>query len=301
MQNTLNKTKDQNRLLDLRRSADEAAQGLPALLLQAEHLANTISLGVHGRRKAGMGESFWQFRRYRAEDPASSIDWRQSAKSQHLFVREREWESAETMWFWCDHGPGMVYGSSSITKLERARLLSLALASLLLRGGERIGLLGEGLAPMTGRAALSLFGQHLVHTPPAMPDVTPLGRKGALILFSDFLMPVAALEAALQLAANQTRQVHLVHIMDPAEADFPFSGRIRFETPDGALSTIIGRADAMAAEYRQAFADHCAALKEMARRSGWLYLAHRSDQRPEAGLLALYSALSSERALRERR
>src|SRR5258706_14680868 len=95
-----------------REEAESLAAALPPLLVEAERLASSIWLGVHGRRKAGMGETFWQFRRYRVEDPATAIDWRQSAKSQHLFVRERGWEAAETVWFWRDASVGMRYAYS---------------------------------------------------------------------------------------------------------------------------------------------------------------------------------------------
>ena len=71
-----------------REEAERLGAALPPLLVEAERLTSGVWLGVHGRRKAGMGETFWQFRRYRVEDPATSVDWRQSAKSQHLFVRE---------------------------------------------------------------------------------------------------------------------------------------------------------------------------------------------------------------------
>jgi uncharacterized protein (DUF58 family) len=114
-------------------------------MVAADHLASSVSLGVHGRRKTGMGESFWQFRRYAPTDAISRIDWRQSAKSQHLFVREREWEAAQTVWFWRDSGAGMDFKSGSVSKRERADLLLLALASLLVRGGERVGLMGAPL------------------------------------------------------------------------------------------------------------------------------------------------------------
>ena len=60
-----------------------------------------------------MGESFWQFRRYASEDPSTAIDWRQSAKSQHLFVREREWEAPQSVWFWRDGSPGMQFKSDT--------------------------------------------------------------------------------------------------------------------------------------------------------------------------------------------
>src|SRR6185312_11390683 len=137
----------------LQHEADGLGAGLPPLLVAADRLAASVSLGIHGRRRAGMGESFWQFRRYQNED-AARIDWRQSAKSQHLYVREREWEAAQTVWFWRDGGPGMAFASGELSKKNRADLLLLALASLFVRGGERVGYLGGGERPAASRLAL---------------------------------------------------------------------------------------------------------------------------------------------------
>ena len=150
----------------LREQAETIAAALPPLLVAAERLASAVSLGVHGRRKAGIGETFWQFRRYQTEDPTTAIDWRQSAKSQYLFVREREWEAAEAVWLWRDGGPTMRFASGGMTKIDRASLLAMALGSLLIRGGERIGLLGDGRAPSSSRVALSRIA-HELSTPPS--------------------------------------------------------------------------------------------------------------------------------------
>src|SRR5476651_2667368 len=108
----------------LQHEADGLGAGLPPLMVAAERLAASVSLGVHGRRRAGIGESFWQFRRYQNED-AARIDWRQSAKSQHLFVREREWEAAQTVWFWRDASANMSFQSGAVSKRGRADLLLL--------------------------------------------------------------------------------------------------------------------------------------------------------------------------------
>ena len=151
---------------NLQYEAEALGASLPPLLVDAERLASAVSLGVHGRRKAGMGESFWQFRRYRQEDSSTVIDWRQSAKSQHLFVREREWEAAQSVWFWCDTSAGMRFASGPVTKSERAKLIALALASLLVRGGERVALYGDAHAPASSRAALRRIGHTLLALAP---------------------------------------------------------------------------------------------------------------------------------------
>jgi uncharacterized protein (DUF58 family) len=285
----------------LREQAESLAATLPPLLVAAERLASAVSLGVHGRRKAGMGETFWQFRRYSHEDPSTLIDWRQSAKSQHLFVREREWEAAEAVWFWRDGSPGMRFRSDKqlSTKIDRANLLSLSLASLLVRGGERIALLGDGHAPATGRAPLRRIGHELLdQTPPetALPPDAPVTRNSQFVWFSDFLSPIGDIETALRRLTRQGLTGHLVHIVDPAEEDFPFAGRTRFESVTDSQNQIFGRAESVRSSYRARFRAHGEAVSAIARRLSWSYVTHRTDKRPEIALIALYADIGGARA-----
>src|SRR5262245_50255814 len=178
MASTVQQTADSarhERGIRARNEAELIASSLPPLLVDAERLAASTWLGVHGRRKAGIGETFWQFRRYRPEDPSTAVDWRQSAKGQHLFVREREWEAAETVWFWRDASASMRYSSNVNVpeKWERATVLALATASLLVRGGERIGLLGASATPAAGRVALRRMAHRLSDLEPEESDLPP--------------------------------------------------------------------------------------------------------------------------------
>jgi len=295
--------------LDLRRGgtnhpleeqAEQLAAALPPLLVAAERLASAVSLGVHGRRKAGMGESFWQFRRYAPEDPSGAIDWRQSAKSQHLFVREREWEAAEAVWFWRDASPTMQFKSqyAEVTKVDRATVLGLALGSLLVRGGERIGLMGDGRGPATGKATLRRIAHELTDLAPsksALPPDAPVTRNSQLVWLSDFLSPIGETEAAMRKLSDAGLTGHLVHIVDPAEEDFPFEGRTRFEAMAGFESEVFGRAENVQDSYRARFHAHRDTLRALARRLGWSYLGHRTDKRPELALVALYADIGGER------
>jgi uncharacterized protein (DUF58 family) len=287
---------DRARSHPLQDEAEQLSAALPPLLMAAERLSSAVNLGVHGRRKAGMGETFWQFRRYRDEDSRAAIDWRQSAKSQHLFVREREWEAAEAVWFWRDGSPGMDFKSaaSPITKLERANVLLLALASLLVRGGERIALLGDGRAPAAGRLPLRRIAHELSQKPDtqALPPNAPLSKNAQFVWVGDFLSPLGEIETALRRIAAQGLGGHLIHIIDPAEEDFPYSGRTRFDAPSGNASEIFGRAESVRDAYRAQFKAHSEAVAALARRLGWTYLAHRTDHSPQLALVALYMNLS---------
>jgi uncharacterized protein (DUF58 family) len=278
----------------VREQAESLAATLPPLQVAAERLASAVSLGVHGRRKAGMGETFWQFRRYGSEDPRALIDWRQSAKSQHLFVREREWEATEAVWFWRDGSPSMRFSSTKTipSKIDRANLLALALASLLVRGGERVGLWAGGGLPSTGRVPLNRMAHGLLDLAPediALPPDAPATRSSQLVWLSDFLSPPEDVETCLRRLSHGGLSGHLVQIIDPAEDDFPFAGRTRFESITSRNGMTFGRAEAVRNAYRARFRSHCEAIRTIAHRLGWSHGVHRTDHRPEIALIALYT------------
>ncbi len=281
----------------LQHEADILAGGLPPLLVAAERLAAAASLGVHGRRKAGIGEDFWQFRRYRTEDASTTIDWRQSAKSQHLFVREREWESAQSVLLWRDGSPGMRFSSGMVSKLERANLLAMALAALLVRGGERVALFGEPEPPSNSRLVLKRMA-HRLELPPddaALPPDSVIVHNSHFVWFGDFLSPLEDIEHVMQRLTMGAVHGHLVRIIDPAEEDFPYSGRTRFENATGKEHEILGRAESVAAAYRARFKAHGEALASMASRFDWNIISHRTDRAPQTALIALYAQLSGGR------
>src|ERR1041384_8500326 len=120
--------------------ARQRAALVPDCMVEAKRIANTVIAGGHGRRKRGIGENFWQFRPYADGESLARIDWRRSARDDHTYVRDREWEAAHTVWLWADPSPSMLYKSAgaTVSKESRALVLTLALAELLSRSGERI-------------------------------------------------------------------------------------------------------------------------------------------------------------------
>lgn len=291
----------QARGFDLRQRAERVAAGLPPLLVQAERVATTVAQGVHGRRRVGVGESFWQFRPYQTGDTSTQIDWRQSAKRERLFIRQNEWEAAESVWFWRDSSNSMDWRSryAEITKRDRAEVLLLALASLLVRGGERIALLGDGLAPSASRITLDRFAQTLVQSESkhtlSLPEIVELPRFAALILLSDFLAPFENLATLVHHFASLGVRGHLVQVHDPAEEDLPYIGRTRFEGLEGEGTLTIGRTESLRADYQRKIAERRAQLEDLARLSGWSFITHRTDRSPQTALLALYTAIAGNR------
>ena len=282
-----------------RGEADRLAAALPPLLSGALRVAQTVAQGVHGRRRVGMGETFWQFRRYGAEDPVSSIDWRQTAKSQETFVREYEWEAEQSVWIWCDASGSMDYASGRgfPTKRFRAATLALALSALLLRAGERVAVLGGAAPPGLGRQSIEHLAAQLAsagtEATDSLPPNRPLPARSDLVLLSDFLAPIQ--ETHDRLAAYAARGVsgYIVQVLDPAEHTLPFEGRVRFEGLEGEGHTLIPRVDTV----RAAYVDRIERLRDdlttLGRLFGWHFLSHHTDRPPETALLALYGAMAA--------
>ncbi|TWB73370.1 uncharacterized protein DUF58 [Nitrospirillum amazonense] len=287
----------------LRDRADALAQRLPPLLVAAERVAAAVTPGLHGRRRVGTGEAFWQFRRYQQGDDTDQIDWRQSAKGDHVYVRENEWEAAQTVWLWRDAGPSMDWRSDRELPLkrERADLLALALACLLVRGGERVGLMG-GPRPLPGRPALEPLALALTRVPsappPPVPPAQPLARHARLVVMGDLLAPLEDIQAAVAFHAGHGVRGHLLQILDPAEETLPYEGRVEFRAVHGAVEgehrLLVPRVDGLRGAYQERLAAHRAGLAQIARASGWSFSLHHTDKPPQTALLGLWGALSQE-------
>lgn len=287
-----------------RRKAEEIAAAFPPLLVAADRVASTVAQGVHGRRRVGQGETFWQYRQFAFGDSPRDIDWRRSARSDRLFVRQTEWEAAQSVWLWPDLTASMRYSSSRNLpeKQARAAVLSLALASLLTRGGERIALLDKPDAPATGRAALDRIAMTVMHgmaqEPEAyeVPPVPALPRYGTVALISDFMVEEETLLTFLREMAARGVRGHLLQILDPSEAHLPFRGRTRFRGLETEGELLVGRAESLHAGYMARLGSLQAALASFAQRAGWSYGVHTTDTAPEPALLSLFMAMTEARA-----
>ena len=252
-------------------------------------MAATVAQGVHGRRRVGQGDSFWQFRPYQAGDAPGRIDWRQSAKSQRTYVRETEWEAAQTVHLWRDGSASMQWRSGAAVpqKGERADLLLLATASLLLRGGERVRLLGQRTGGSLQAMAAALGGM----TGGAPPEAR-LPAHGRVVLIGDFLQPLDEVRGVIARLAALPVRGQMLQVLDPAEALLPYSGRVRFRGVEADGDMLVPHVEGIRDAYAAALAAQQAGLAAMCRAAGWGFAVHRTDAPPGAALLGLYTALS---------
>ncbi len=283
----------------LRRDAEKIGGALPPLLAEAEILAASVAMGEHGRRRAGPGENFWQYRQAVPGDPRSGVDWRRSGRSDYQFIREMEWETSQTVSLWVDHARSMDFRSenSPRTKWQRAALLALALVVLLTKAGERTSLMGtDATQPRSGTKQLNRVAMALGENPTGdrpeygTPPSDRMVRGSRAVFFSDFLGDPEPMVPVLAHAADRGVKGCFVQVLDDIEETFPFDGRLIFESMGGGTEFETLRARSLQQEYREKLAERRARLDELARQLGWLVLHHRTGQSPRAALLWLYMA-----------
>lgn len=287
-------------LPDLETRARRLSAMMPGLVLSARQIAHTLVHGSHGRKRAGPGETFWQFRPYSNSEPAQRIDWRRSASSDQLYVREKEWDTAHTFWLWIDITPSMWYQSplGMMSKAERACLIGLAVAEILVRSGERVGVIGLK-RPSMGRDIVAHIAERLLYgirneygqTP--LPAAEEIRRFSEVILISDFLADENELFPRLNQIGGHQVGGTLVHVIDPAEESFPFQGRVQFEDMTADERLMVENAVDMQAAYRGAFAARKNKLLTSARQLNWGHIIHHTDHSARSGLLHLYGYLST--------
>lgn len=281
-------------------AAGALASRLPPILVRAQQVAASVMIGSHGRRRSGSGEDFWQFRPYDRSDSVQAIDWRQTAKADRAYVRDREWSIAQTVYLWRACGAGLAWQSSPQleSKQQRCDAVLLALALLLHHGGERLAFVTSRTTDLKAARTCNTpaaIAEQMMPTPEQqVPPPFPLPRGAATVLIGDWLAPLEEIEASLRAWATHGIRGHLVQVLDPAEYAFPFAGRTRFDGPSASAAPLtVGRAEDLRAAYQQRLSHHQAALADLCRALGWTFTRHHSDQPPQRVLAALYQALAA--------
>ncbi|UZE48835.1 DUF58 domain-containing protein [Rhodopseudomonas sp. P2A-2r] len=271
------------------------AATLPRLVLEARRIAANVIHGLHGRRRAGSGESFWQYRRFVSGEPAQNVDWRRSARDDHLYVRELEWEAAHTIWLWPDRSLSMAFASKQArdSKLERALIVTFALAELLVAGGERVGIPGL-MNPTASRGVLDKMAQAILHDTGARDSLPPSFVPAALaeiVVLSDFWSPMSEIRTMLAGLSASGAHGTLVQVVDPAEESFPYSGRVEFIEPETGQLITAGRAERWAEDYVNRVAIHRDQIRAEADKLGWMFSTHTTSRSAAELLLFLHNGM----------
>ena len=279
----------------------DLARRLPGLIVSAKEVAATVMHGVHGRKRAGAGETFWQFRPFVYGESTNRIDWRRSARDDRIYVREREWEAAHTVWIWCDRSASMGYVSSLALqpKVDRGLVLGLALADLLVRGGERVGVPGLTRA-FASRDIVERLAERMVeessrsgYVPAELPPADPLAPRTQAVVIGDFLSDPEDIAQTVRGMASRGARGHLVMIADPVEETFPFTGHTEFRDVDSSARLRVGEAQSFRDDYMSRLAIHRDRIREIAASRAWSFTVHRTDRPASEALLGLRMQLEA--------
>lgn len=290
--------------LALTSEAARLAEVLPHLAVEARIVAAQLQLGIHGRRRPGPGEEFWEFRPFVTGESTGRIDWRRSARDDRLYVREREWESASAHWLWIDLSASMHFCSALAErpKRDRAVLIGLALADILVHAGERVGIPGRTV-PMASRNIITRLAEAMLRQDPrqpapltmdALPENLPVKRQDHLILIGDFIMPTTEFAEKLARIALSGVRGTVVLIRDPVEEEFPFSGELEFEGLESRETWRVGEAAEIAPRYRERIAAINEELRRIALRNGFGFVKHLTHRPAAETLLALAALIAGQ-------
>jgi uncharacterized protein (DUF58 family) len=266
------------------------ARTMPRLSAEARRIAASVAAGIHGRRRAGQGDSFWQFRPFTSGEATQRIDWRRSARDDRIYIRDREWEAAETVWLMLDRSPSMAFQSSlsPVSKLDRCLVLGLALADMLVRGGERVGLHGL-CAPTASRRVIERLAESIILHADKSETLTTsaLGARDEAVILGDFIGDAALFSRQWQALASKGARGHVIMIADPIEEIFPYEGETEFLDPETGDRLRVGDANSFKQRYHDRLAAHREELRRMATALGWSFTLHRTDKPASDVLLAM--------------
>jgi len=267
------------------------------MVLEARRVAATMAHGLHGRRRAGSGETFWQFRPFVMGEAASRIDWRRSGRDDRLYVREREWEAPHAIWLWVDRSASMAFASdlAQTSKVERALVIGMALADTFVDAGERVGLMGHFVPSAKRRIVETIaesYGTAGSDEDHDLPPETPLRRVDEAVLIGDFLSPLDEILPRIEALASGGARGHLLMVIDPVEETFPFGGQAILHEPEAGLSLRIGDAAIWRASYKTRMAAHRESIGALCRSRGWTLTLHHTDRPASEAALRLLALVA---------
>ncbi|MCY4305154.1 MAG: DUF58 domain-containing protein [Aestuariivita sp.] len=282
--------------LSLNQQAENEVANFPPLLLKAERLATTVLLGEHGRRRSGLGDDFWQYRPAQSDDSRRLIDHRRSATSDVEYVREREWQIAQSIILWVDQGASMRWSSKSSLprKIDEARLLALAIAILAIRGGERVGMPGNNLPPRREKHQIERIARALSFDAPKdyqPPDHNIMTSHARALFISDFFGDLSEIRQSITIATQRGVKGVLFQILDPEEETFPYRGRTIFDSIGGTIRHQTLKASELQSHYLDRLRERKEKLTDLVTATGWQIGMHRTSDNANVALLWLYHTL----------
>nr|WP_237442485.1 DUF58 domain-containing protein [Saccharibacter sp. 17.LH.SD] len=258
-----------------------------------------MAQGQHGSQRAGQGEDFWQFRPHLPQEPASSIDWKQSARSPNpdtLWVRERERHTPHTLILWVDPSASMQWRSSPDLpiKKDEALMAALTLGKAALNGGEYVGVLGSKRC-YYGAQNLSRLAHDLTHQQNNIPDLRTTSPRAQLLIISDFLWPEQEIKNFLNQCRHRPGKTFLLCILDPEERDLAYSGHLTFSSLENETPVTLPAVESLQTHYQQTMDHHLRQFTEAPLQHIMPFSLHMTNHSIKPVLFDLHQKLGGKR------
>ena len=280
----------------MRLQAEKLVTIAPDLKIRANKLANTVWEGIHNRNKAGIGDNFWQFKKYEYGDPVHLIDWKKSAKSSSFFIQEQELSTVQNINIWRDSSSSMNYSSRKNLdkKIYIANLITLVLSMIFIKQSEKVKINGSNINYSNSEEAINLISDQLSYIKTNNnnfePNIEEIDNGSNCILIGDFLYSTENIEKIIKNLSSRNINGMLIHIIDPAEQKFPFKGRVNFKGVEGENPYLIGNAESVQKEYLKKFKKHSDTIKIITESYKWNYFMHITDQELVELIIKIYTS-----------
>ena len=218
---------NRNILNSIFKISEKISYNLPSLLSESSILSKNVLEGLHSTRFAGKGDSFWQFREYQQGDTVSNIDWRKSASTEKILIKEKEKEIRKDIYIYFDKSKSMYYKSDNKTqnKFFISVLLTLTLCRLFSRSTEEVYIFNSKNIPINCSSNIKNFNlKFLEDKNIGLPAADYIKKKSLLVIFSDFFYDTKELSMLIKKLKNKNVIGYLIQILDPNELKFEFKG-----------------------------------------------------------------------------
>ncbi len=276
---------------------------LQTLQLRAQHIVEGYVAGAHRSPYKGFSIEFAEHREYAPGDDLRYVDWKVFGRTDKFYLKQYEDETNLVAYVVLDASESMSYQGpdASLTKYEYAQCLSAALSWLVLHQQDAVGMtvfdeqIRHSVRPSSNASHLHQLLQVMESTTPVAKTATgPIfhelaerfRKRGVVIIISDFFDDVDTMMAGLKHFRHRRHDVVLMHVLDPAELDFPFSRPTMFQGLE-AFPEILADPKSLRRAYLEEFQRFCKKLSTACRTHGIDYQQMRTDQ-PLDRVLANY-------------
>jgi uncharacterized protein (DUF58 family) len=269
------------------------------LELRARAVVEGFWHGLHRSPYHGFSVEFTEYRPYVVGDDPRYIDWRLLARTDRYYIKKFEDETNLRCHLLVDISQSMQYTSRAYTKAQYAATLAATFAYFLDQQGDAVGLFTfdekvREYLPARHRPghlrslmlALERTGSGAATdlTAPLERAASLLRKRGVVVLISDFLAPIDALESSLGLLTASGHELLIFQLLDPHELSFPYDQPARFRDLEAGRELFLEPSTARP-EYQRRLAAHIENLKALCERLGAVYHQFTSDQPLETALL----------------